>query len=235
MPTEFKTVLATALNGAHFFEVTEALPLAEEVADAAIKAKDSFAPCTFLPAPNTWLEWREINGTRYAVSFREDSGKAVAQLFRDVNEEYVTAGLGVLNLQIGHLESVTTDTNDDLPDKEARRALCAAYFCLAIINSPRIVGRRVHLPHKGLARELAKASGVNIGPLHDWHEIKLEIHKPESIDDGEPHEATLTGRRALHFCRKHVRIRLGKLEYVRAHWRGDPAIGIRRARYVVTA
>jgi hypothetical protein len=107
---------------------------------------------------------------------------------------------------------------------------------LAIINSPRIIGRHIHSPHKGLVRELRRAGGLGIGPLHDWHEIKLEVTKPRDIYDGEPHEDVITGRRALHFCRKHIRIcHSGVLTYVREHWRGDPAIGIRQGRYHVTA
>jgi hypothetical protein len=112
----------------------------------------------------------------------------------------------------------------------------AAIMFLAIINSPRIIGRRIHAPHKGLVRELHRAGGLGIGPLHDWREIKLEVTKPRDIYDGEPHEDIITDKRALHFCRKHIRIcHSGTLTYVREHWRGDPAIGIRRGRYHVTA
>lgn len=106
---------------------------------------------------------------------------------------------------------------------------------LVLINSPRILGRRQHMPHLGLERRLVRGLGSGMFPLHGWTEIKLEINKPPDIDDGEPHEAHLTGKRALHFCRKHIRFRNGKLEYVRAHWRGDPAVGIKRSRYTVTA
>jgi hypothetical protein len=113
-------------------------------------------------------------------------------------------------------------------------AWCAVLF-LAIINSPRIIGRRVHQPHKGLAREL-KRRDIGIGQLLPWHEIKLEVTKPRDIYDGEQHEDVITGRRALHFCRKHLRLcHSGTLTYVREHWRGDPAFGIRRGRYHVTA
>lgn len=104
---------------------------------------------------------------------------------------------------------------------------------LAIINAPRIIGRRTHLPHAGLQRAIAKSRKmVGKFPLQAWTEIVLEITPPqEAQDDG--HEAHLTGGRALHFCRAHLRIRLGQLEFVRHHWRGDPSIGIKRSRYVV--
>jgi hypothetical protein len=117
------------------------------------------------------------------------------------------------------------------PDKElARLQALSLYAYLVMINSPRVIGRRQHPPHKVLQKGFA---GGHF-PLHAWTEIKLEVTKPTLIDDGEPHQARLTGLRALHFCRAHVRIKNGKLEYVTAHWRGDASIGIKRSRYAVT-
>jgi hypothetical protein len=67
-------------------------------------------------------------------------------------------------------------------------------------------------------------------PLGAWNEILLHVTPPQEADDTE-HEAHLTGSRALHFVRCHLRIRLGQLELVSAHWRGDAGLGIRRSRY----
>jgi hypothetical protein len=66
-------------------------------------------------------------------------------------------------------------------------------------------------------------------PLRAWTEIKLEVTPPKY--DGTEHEAMLTGGKALHFCRAHLRIRLGRVELVSAHWRGDPSLGLKRTRY----
>ncbi|GLK86659.1 hypothetical protein GCM10017653_47290 [Ancylobacter defluvii] len=105
---------------------------------------------------------------------------------------------------------------------------------LAFINTPRIIGRRQHMPHRSLERKLvAQRAVVGKFPLHAWTEIKLHVTPPEDLSDELSHEAHLTGERALHFCRAHLRIRLGKLEVVRGHWRGDAALGIRRSRYVL--
>lgn len=90
------------------------------------------------------------------------------------------------------------------------------------------------MPHRGLERALiANQKLVGKFPLHAWTEIKLHVTPPKEAE-GE-HEAHLTGERALHFCRAHLRIRLGRLEVVKAHWRGNPAIGIKQSRYTVTA
>jgi hypothetical protein len=36
-------------------------------------------------------------------------------------------------------------------------------------------------------------------------------------------------------CRTHGDLRLGRVELVRPHWRGDAQIGVKRPAYVVTA
>lgn len=108
------------------------------------------------------------------------------------------------------------------------------YAALSVINTPRVIGRRQHMPHAGLQRKLAQARGmVGKFPLHAWTEIKLEVSPPrlDRSATGDPHEARLTGAKALHFCRCHLRVRLGQLELVSAHWRGDPALGMKQSRY----
>ena len=106
------------------------------------------------------------------------------------------------------------------------------YAMLAMINTPRVIGRRQHMPHAGLEKKLTAKFGAGKFPLHAWTEIKLEVRTPR-IDESGMHEAHLTGTKALHFCRSHLRIRFGKLEVVSSHWRGDPALGIKRSRYVL--
>jgi hypothetical protein len=102
---------------------------------------------------------------------------------------------------------------------------------LMLINSPKLVGRTDHTAHRSLQRQVAQHErGWN---LRDWTEIKLQVTKPRGLDDGEPHADQITGKRALHFVRKFIRVRLGKLEYVSAHWRGDPALGVCRADYTL--
>ena len=107
---------------------------------------------------------------------------------------------------------------------------------LAIINSPKIIGRRQHMPHRGLERALiAKQKAIGKFPLHAWTEIQLKVTPPKDMSSDAPAEDHLTGQKALHFCRAHLRVRMGRLEVVRAHWRGDAALGIKRSRYKVTA
>ena len=53
-------------------------------------------------------------------------------------------------------------------------------------------------------------------------ETRLEIAKPRYLDDGEPHSDIITARRALHFCRKHIRVyHSGVLTYVTGQGTGE--------------
>src|SRR5262249_17130991 len=110
----------------------------------------------------------------------------------------------------------------------------SAVLCnLAIINTPHIVGRIAHSPHVGLQKGLARAFKIpGKYPLQAWHEVKLRVAIPPEFS-GEKTEAHLTGERALHFCRSYLRIRLGRLELVDSHWRGNPAFGIKQTQYRV--
>lgn len=106
------------------------------------------------------------------------------------------------------------------------------YAMLALINSPRVIGQRGHFPHGRAEREaLKKAKMVGKFPLRAWTEIVLEVMRhPEDRSDTDA-ELHLTGERCLHYCRTYLRVRHGMLEYVEGHWRGNPALGIKRSRY----
>jgi hypothetical protein len=106
------------------------------------------------------------------------------------------------------------------------------YALLAFINTPRIIGQRVHQPHQRIEREkLAKLKLTGKFPLRAWTEIVLKVGLPDDRSDDPTRETHLTGERCLHFCRTYLRMRYGAIEYVEGHWRGDPALGMKRSRY----
>lgn len=234
-------ILRSAIEDIHCFEVTNILPMLVEFKDTFLRQPERteslFETYSFLPAPKTWIEWRHGSGNRVAVLVEELTEGAAGVTFFC---EMMATNLGQISTSSGDFfdyggkrylpnfmtHSIGADTFSGL--------ISFAHIMLLLINSPRIIGRRQHMPNAGLERRLARGLGAGSFPLQAWTEILLRVSKPVEIDDGEPHEAHLTGRRALHFCRKHIRIRNGKLEYVSAHWRGDPAIGIKQSRYVVT-
>lgn len=71
-------------------------------------------------------------------------------------------------------------------------------------------------------------------PLNAWTEIMLEMTPPPAPEGPSTCEVRLSGTKALHFCRAYLRLRLGRLELVSSHWRGDGALGIKQSRYVLT-
>jgi hypothetical protein len=107
------------------------------------------------------------------------------------------------------------------------------YATLALINSPRVVGQRGHYPHGRMERErLKKLKLVGKFPPRAWTEILLEVApNPKDHRTGTPEEMHLTGERCPHYCRTYLRVRHGMLEYVEGHWRGNPALGMKRSRY----
>lgn len=235
--------LRQSMEDIHCFELTAALPmLADLAAMFKLNGPESsevlFETYSFLPAPKTWIEWKHGSGNRIAVLFEQrDNSIAVGTFFC----EKMAENLGTISTKSGdyydyggerHMPTFLTELGGQ---QTCAAILSAAHSMLLLINSPRIIGRRQHMPNAGLERRLTRSLAGGSFPLHAWTEILLKVSKPPEIDDGEPHEAHLTGRRALHFVRKHIRIRRGQLEYVSAHWRGDPSIGIKQSRYVVTA
>lgn len=95
------------------------------------------------------------------------------------------------------------------------------YALLGMINTPRIFQRIVHQPHAGLQRKMVAAKSL-IGkfPLGAWTEILLKVPAPE----GGPKSTSgtdgyLSGERALHWCRAHLRYRLGHRRAQLMPWR----------------
>jgi hypothetical protein len=91
---------------------------------------------------------------------------------------------------------------------------------ISVINSPRIIEAEQIKPSFTVSRKL-KALGVKSAPAS---KIILKVHRSKA--DGGDGQA-MTGQRALHMCRQHLRIcASGKLTWVREHWRGDAGNGV---------
>lgn len=240
--------LLQRMDDVHCFDVTEVFNLA---ADLALSIHDTCARMgelklmetqTFLPAPSTWIEWSN-GGGREAVLLEYDARGQIATsrwAFGDSARFLSARKAGVLSLTGDGVHAASNwpavRCFDGEGETEARGWNYMVLALLAIINSPRLIGRKQHMPHRGLERRLANAKGlVGKFPLHAWTELKLSVSDIGKRADGTEHEAHYTGEKCLHFCRAHLRIRNGKLERVQAHWRGNPALGIKRTRYKVAA
>lgn len=244
-----KEALRKSLYDIHCFECTAIIPLLEELGIQAAKLgkgiEKTMGRFGFLPAPKTWVEFKRLNGERMSLLAEEyHKDKEITQVtlfWDDFAQPLGTVHLPTCTYDVPDVQMIVPQT---LIDDFKRNGIDPSYApsgmlsmlqgFLTLINTPKIIGRRQNMPHVGLERNLVKKFGAGKFPLHAWTEIKLEVTKPIEIDDGEPHEAHLTGRRALHFCRAHLRIQSGKLVYVSSHWRGDAAIGIKQSRYVLS-
>lgn len=231
------------LSNAHFFDVSATAPLLRETTEIVKKmpeqdADEMIGRCAFLPAPMTWIEWKNplVDGGRIALLAVEKGDWAhVVHIW-----EHGSGNTGRISLRDStwQTEEVFTPVPPKLSAQVGRdlfrQLLMHLHFWLLLINSPQIIDRAQHKAHAGMQKKLRHSLGQKAFQLKGWTEIKLRVAKPSDIDDGEPHTSYITGKRALHFCRKHIRVRHGKLEYVRSHWRGTPESGIVRSRYKVT-
>lgn len=122
---------------------------------------------------------------------------------------------------------------DTMSDPLIKHGIATCILMLDLINTPGLIGLRQHDPHRGLARKLqAYRSGSY--PLRGWSEVVLK-HQTRIADDVE-HPTGATYHKCLHFVRSHRRhYRNGHVSIIPAHWRGDPALGIKRTRYRLAA
>jgi hypothetical protein len=186
-----------------------------------------------MPFPCVWIEWRVsaeyVPVERVGLILREDSNG-----FAHMTTVRQPRGGGNVNLTEEFdlpLFSSGKRLNEfiRLADGPVRGGLhWMAFDALAIINNPRIFDRTTHAPHRGTQKALQRNRIYANCDMPRWTEIKLSVRA--SSGEGSKTEK-LTGKKAQHFVRSHLRIRLGKLEIVSAHLRGDPTLGSLKAVY----
>ncbi|MEQ1883310.1 MAG: hypothetical protein ABL878_20345, partial [Burkholderiales bacterium] len=72
------------------------------------------------------------------------------------------------------------------------------YAALAMINSPRSIGRTVHPANRALERKITSIPSSERYAVNAWTEIKLEVSPPKGSQDYFESDGALVGRRALH-------------------------------------
>lgn len=227
LPTKARTYLAPPMfaemvRDAHHFECSEIFEASKEFVQTG-PAMTAALRSAFLPAPRTWIE------------FRGDAGERCGAILGDVEDPKLGRGIWIIAAnEISALDVGLLQGERFLPASSVDADLIVSPFValLAMINTPRVFGRRQHMPHAGLQRRLAAAQGMTGKfPLRAWTEIKLEVRLPRDESESGEHIAVLTGRKCLHFCRAHLRVQNGQIVFVSSCWRGDPSLGIKRSRY----
>jgi hypothetical protein len=225
---EDKSGVLQRMDDVHCFECSEVRELADSLWAAFAKTGVD-TDRVFLPAPRTWIEilTGPVGRMGFLIEERRSGKEATVRVAFDRGS---LIDVGVMGLGNNAHKPAPMGLANDTIDMSG-----LLYALLAIINTPRIIGRRQHMPHRGLERRLTQALGAQGRfPLNAWTEIKLQVAPPKDMSGEGSTEAHLTGQRALHFCRSHLRIRCGRLEVVRSHWRGDASLGLRQSRYRLT-
>lgn len=222
----------------HYFDASEVSDLALALgAKFQASGVASHIP-TFLPFGVTWIEFDRFP---FPLGDWQNKRMAIRLMSSDDNE--------IASLQMISKSKITRpyliplcclDNCNKVPELDFDINGCSIdswlWAILAIINTPRLIGRKQRMPHVGLQRALARAKGLTGKfPLRAWTELKLTVSAIGREADGRVHEARLTGDKCLHWCRAHLRVRLGRLEIVREHERGNPALGIKQTRYRLAA
>lgn len=188
-------------------------------------------PTAFLPAERTWLEFADPDGLRTAILLEAAGDTPEAFTVSWVASD----GARIAARRVGHYEPsaglpVLSNTGSEAWDEVTKHAIM---LLLAAVNAPKVFARVEHDPHAGLARKMAASKAMpGKYPLHAWHEIKLEGWMPK-VERGTRRAKGATGEKAQHFVRAHPRFQNGKWVIVKWHRRGNPQLGMRRARYSV--
>jgi hypothetical protein len=217
----------------HCFEVTEISELANDLGARTQKSGLVDTKYLFLPAPRTWLEF-QVDLRNPIYTELNDIKRMVFLLTEDKDKIYCNC-LSYSSPTKIHRADDLAFFKDKVIDDDKGFSKPMIYSYLACVNHPKIIGRRQHMPHRGLEKRLIQTFGAGKFPLHAWTEIKLEVTPTLDARRDPSIEAHYTGKRALHFCRAHLRLWNGTLIFVSAHWRGDGAVGIKRSRYKVVS
>ena len=197
---------------------------------------------SFLPHERTWIEFgkEENSFSGILLECPEDFGTARVILVVKNEIEFAVAGLCFLDMH-GEKPRLTKGISTfSFSENKKQSAYVIAIFSLlysllAIINSPSVIGRQEFPAHKGFEKSLRHSNVIPPGAhLRPWTKITLDVTTPSDEHENNG-GARLTGAKALHYCRTHIRIKNGKLERVRGHWRGDAALGVVRSDYKVKA
>ncbi len=232
-----------AAGAIRMLQNTQPFVLSPQVVNAAYDMFDPLAvrasmPHLFLPAIKVWLEWDDQDGDdrmfgqgRHGIliegidiysgriyGFAKNSQETPAWDW-DATFDFRTGG-GLkfqgdhLRLNSGSLEGVTP------------LMMGWTWTVLAIINTPRVSEQRP----ADLSR-LNKSRGHR-PPLIQYKEVRLTVDaalcKPNRSTG-----AVATGEKAFHHVRTHMRLRNGKVQIVKPHWRGNRDKGIIKHRHMV--
>lgn len=198
----------------------------------------------FMPSPNMWIEWEsDVERVGHYLSATDEDGcqgyiVAVTQPLRMQYHTAIAEGrFDLARSRRGVAFDPTRLTVDGQPGRFDLPMRSRGYdmgnvlrAALMLINSPKVVHQH-EATRRRENRGRARRSEV---PLLTFHRVMIdlaasEVHaqSKEGREDG--------AKKPMHHVRAHLRFKQGRIELVRSHWRGDPAMGIKRPHYAITA
>ncbi|WP_372399876.1 hypothetical protein ABMY26_33990 [Azospirillum sp. HJ39] len=208
-----------------------------------------------LPFPRAWLEWQGVEcglpGQRWGMfieALDEDvRGDAQGMIFparlrEHLEWEDVTRQQGFpFHLRISNSdEPIVSFSEAYLPAGVDPASIDQGLFgrfivaVLTFLTQPRMTETRIR-EHPECVRSNRVRAERRLAPLGTVREIRLLIDEPASSGSGHRTGGGVvqSGTMPRHQVRAFWRYRMGKLEFVRPHWRGSEANGISRRRYLV--
>ena len=208
-----------------------------------------------LPFPIAWLEWRDVDcglpGQRWGMAIEavdeNVQGNAHGLIYLLTEKSHLTYD-GIIRLQALYFRMHISDASKpliDFPPKYIpahvdRAAIDQEHFgrfmlaVLTFLNQPRMVEVQDSNEQQRAASNRARADR-RLSPLGAIRQVRLIVDQPVAASEGSTRNGTgdRIGAMPRHQVRAFWRYRLGKLEFVRPHWRGSEANGISRRRYIV--
>jgi len=217
------------LDDLHCFEVSSLWkPVCDTIDNHTIQQTIMALPGPhILPSPTTWLEFDPYG-----------DGQRHAWLVVELDESWYLFGVtgslkswpvvrAIPPIIDGHQWQFMTQDNPKLSTMMTFSMFAEALFMIEILVTPSLVVKVPHDPHAGFARNFRNMPGGY--PLHAWHEVLIN---PDAVKEVSDAQGRISGKKCLHFVHGHRRtLGDGRTVAVKAHWRGDPQIGLMRTKY----
>lgn len=235
------TMFASALSASQRFVLSPmVVDAADDFADSQTVVKSAL-DYIFLPAETTWIEWRggrsgeHTTGRHGLLLMGRGEGHAALSVGEGAYcTDWDTDRRGRIKadpILFDLHDYVFRPFREKLYPGDAERIARLARFlvcALALINTPRLS----QIVHHDIAPKL-NAARVKRGrpPLLSWNDVTI---RPDAgWMPNVTHEEGETGERRRHHVRTFMRLKRGKVEIVKPHWRGNADRGYVLHRHVV--
>ncbi len=172
-----------------------------------------------IPLPSE-IGWIEIEDGLRGLLFKADGPtlRSARCIIAIRHKAEVKLSTDILRLDAGGLQAAPASINSGF------------LGAIALLATPALCDKR----ESNLARLNRSREKSGKPKLYEHVLIRLDLAQPTQPGGPRPNGDS-KGARKHHFCRAFLRFRLGQMELVRPHWRGDSTLGVTRPHFRVTA